>query len=351
MTFFVLILNFLDVRQEITPKAGWVPMYALAILAYVGCTIAFALIFVAESQKSTTETIVSSYDRSGSDGYSCQMISKVTASYQLASSDGEFTILAYDLVNVAESKSQFEEDINSADPCSQPLVYFPGSSSTLAFNGVTFYAAAMYKSEFAFANSFGNVDGILVLSISEGTKTTFYPSSGNKDFSIAAATNGALVYTSYMGSDMYTMYTAVLTNGVFSEIELMQLNDVPQLLLNDNVYNVYLLSNFTFYMVNMNDALPATLTTLFSIPNNGEQVLNAAVYNSGNSIKVYYTLYVVGPGPPGASHCKYWDQAADATFSFPCNPNTVGIAVDGLDRVYTVALDSLTSGKFTHILQ
>jgi hypothetical protein len=70
-----------DVRQETTPKAGWLPISVLAAFAYIRAIVAFAVIFVSESHKSTTETLIMTTDNTSQDGYACTMISKVTASY------------------------------------------------------------------------------------------------------------------------------------------------------------------------------------------------------------------------------------------------------------------------------
>jgi hypothetical protein len=77
------------------------------------------------------------------------MISKVTTSYEIASPTGYDPAQAFQLVNVIESKSQYEADYSAADPCNQPLVYFPGETMDLfpgryiRYGGAAFYGVDM----------------------------------------------------------------------------------------------------------------------------------------------------------------------------------------------------------------
>ena len=172
----LLPTEFYNVRQETTPKGRSDTMRFFAVVAYIVAVIVFISLCVTQSQQYTIETVIKSADLSGSDGYTCQMISKVTAAYTISSSE---PVVGYELVNVMESASQFSSDIASANPCYATQYIPPASPSVFLYAGS--------------AKGQGVFNGI-IYTLTAGSEMAGY-------FSILNTTNGQLVST--VNSNVY----------------------------------------------------------------------------------------------------------------------------------------------------
>jgi hypothetical protein len=313
-----------DVRQETTPKAGWLPMYGLAAFAYIGAIISFSVIFNSESHKSTTETLIGPADITGKDGYTCQMISKVTTSYELQSSTGDDPAQAFQLVNVIESKSQYEADYATADPCSQPLVYFPGETIDL-FPGryIQYTAAAFYGPDMAYIVTTGLESGIMYMNYTIGRFDAAPLPGYMLTSSIAIDAKGYAMTLGNYGDGTYGVYRVEVNITTNKYVNLINVTDViAPLILNDNLYNIYLAEHDTFTALDVYSS-PASNTTLFTT-RDGEFIRYAAVYNSGSSVKIYYVNNTDG--------ANVWEDGVFIDYGYV--QDCAGIAVDGEDNLY-----------------
>lgn len=309
-------------------------MYVLAGIAYVGCIVAFILMFISESHKSYVDTQIFSYDNSGNDGYSCQMISKVTASYEIPSNTDP--AMAYQLVNVIESKSDFEEDMRTADPCSHQLLYFPGTVEA-PFDGVsaTYGGVAFYKSEMAFVMTTLYAPMIMFYNYTYGTYDMYEPVSGTlvNAVAIGRTEHFSVVYLRSTGIEgAFEMYEVeVRSSGYYSENMVTQFtmllpsSEFQPRVLNDNHYNIYVMGNDTIYSVNIYGELLPPLVPLYTLQS-GAAFHRAAVHNDthGGGVKVYYV--------DSTMSCYVWSQLQDTVTNLHCLPSTVDVVVDGADE-------------------
>jgi hypothetical protein len=313
-----------DVRQETTPKAGWLPMSVLASLAYAGAIIAFSVIFVSESHKSTTETLIMTTDNTGQDGYTCQMISKVTASYEILSAVGQ-TSQAFQLINFIESKSQYEADYTIADPCSEPLEFFFGSRMTLYGAQVAVYGgAALYGEDTAVVAVYATGPNVLISNYCSGHYYTYSIDANIIMDSIAVDTDAKPIFIASDAPGVYSVYRLVIYSAYVSGEELLYTATLPDqpIILNDNLYNIYLAEHDTFTALDVY-ASPASNTTLFTT-RDGEFIRYAAVYHSGSTVKVYYINNTDG--------ANVWEGGVFTDLGH--QKDCTGIAVDGADNYY-----------------
>jgi hypothetical protein len=300
-------------------------MYAFATLSYIGAIIAFVCLFVTESRKSITDTIITPYDNTGQDGYTCQMISKVTASFQISSESGEDPSQEYNLVNIIESKSQFEQDIATADPCQLPLTIFPTEDITSGSMDVKYGAMTMRGEMMAYAFDVF-AEKIISYNYSVGTQKSAYVDYTPIMTSLAVDRDGYAIFLHEGNQYTKVVYRKdIIENHEAEEIYQFEQSSTP-LILNDNLNNIYLGQNTTFTALDVYSGYTATNTTLFTVPA-GQEIVHAAVYNSGTAIKVYYVnqigeLYMWQNGAP-----TYQDSFADPVLA---------IAVDGSDNLYAL---------------
>lgn len=325
-----LLALTIEIRAETAPKAGWCPTYLFTFLVYFSGILAFSLLYKYEAKKSTVETIIISYDSTGTDGYTCQMLSRVSASYQVPSAVDPS--LAYYLVNVVESESQCQNDLQVADPCSLPLTYYPGVTSPL-FNDLNVYGAVAMFSEdllYIFDITSTHSEPIDKYDYTTGTFSSL-------EFNLAA---GIFVDQSSMAMDCYG--NAVFVMNVYSVKQIGSTGDGPVveldfvwtdelLILNDNLYNMYLIAGQEFLTLDMYTQ-PGATTVLFDVGVN-DTIVYAAVYHDGVSPLVYYTtesskstgfLYTFKDGVSTAS----------SRLNLILNTHLHGMVVDGANNLY-----------------
>lgn len=319
-------------------------MLAFTVLVYVTAVASFTALYLNEASKSTTETVIVPYDKTGNDGYTCQMISRVSATYQIRSPD---PALAYNLVNVIELQAQCTADLQNANPCNTSMTYFPGTTTALPV-GTDYGAAVLYA------------DNLLFI-----FDTTLDPYLRNYDYttglindniyqvdyfaiptSLAVDRDGWPVYVakSDFSSDKI-VYRAFIDD---STVDLISFNTGWQYditILNDNLYNVYMIQNNTFLSLDVY-TVPAVSTVMFSTAAD-ERILYAAVYHDGAVPTVYYTT------------TRTYDEFAiimyrdgvnttlnSAAFSYPLK----GIAVSGSNQLYFLQLEAAFGGNVPALL-
>jgi hypothetical protein len=307
-------------------------MTAFATFAYMGAIIAFTVIFVTESHKSTTETLIMTTDITGQDGYTCRMISKVTDSYEIVSEAGYGSASqAFQLINVIESRRQYETDYAIADPCSKPLAYFPGTRDNLYMAmDVTYGAAALYADDTAFVAVSGASPIILRMNYTSGSSESYWLSADMLMNSLAVDADLQPIFLATESAGVYGVYRLVINSD--DSTEEVQIYSTAQpfepIILNDNLYNIYLAENTTFAALDVySDSTTGTAsinTTLFTT-RAGEYITHAAVYNSGSGIvKVYYIN--------NTQDATMWENGVFT--SLGQHLGCTGIAVDGSDHHY-----------------
>lgn len=341
----VIPTEFYDVREETHPKAGWVPMYGLTTLLYTAAVIAFTLLYVSEKQNGTVETIITAYDKTGSDGYTCQMISLVTATYQINTAADPS--LAYNLVNVMESATECSDNLQEASPCDHPLTYFPGSApATIEYStGTVFGAVALFGANltYTWVRQSDSYVYLAVYSYVDGSLGIVETPNMVSTTSLAADAGGNPVYIATMDG-----YAQLCRTNPSNALEVLYNTEQPYtpMVLNDNLNNIYIVLNNTFTAVDIYSH-PAESTLIFNV-SVSDEILYAAVYNSGNALVVYYVT--VASSAAGelctflhdVSSCSAWDYGSHATIK--------GLSVDGFNRLYLLILPSDGSGTYMYII-
>jgi hypothetical protein len=315
-------------------------MYAFAGFAYVGAIIAFAVIFASESSKATTETVISSTDNTGQSGYTCEMISKVTAAYEVPSVSGYDPAQAFQLINVIESNAKYEADYDLSDPCAQPLEFFPGEITPVLQNNGVVYGAGVFYGDDAVYYLASTGDGALLMRLNITNGAFFLDSFDVLTESIAVDAEDRALLLSSNGEDHYAVYRFVpdFASRTFSREEIYTVtSSFEPIILNDNLYNIYLAEHDTFTALDVDSGINGTAsnTTLFTT-RDGEFIRYAAVYNSGSSVKVYYVNNTGG--------ANVWEGGAITELGG--QRGCVGIAVDGKDRLLYLFAEDSKSGSF-----
>jgi hypothetical protein len=107
---------------ESKPKAGRPVMRILASISYFITFSVFAVLLWNALNQTTNETEISTADISGSDGWSCQMLSSVSQTYPL---NGGFDPEEYyELIQINEVGSQCTVNFQETSPCSDPSQFF-----------------------------------------------------------------------------------------------------------------------------------------------------------------------------------------------------------------------------------
>lgn len=259
-----------DVRQETTPKAAWFPMYILAIITYIVAIVIFVSLFVEESKIYATETTIQSHDLTGSNGYTCQMISKVTNSYDESLPLHTDMAQVYNLINIMQSKSQCVANLKTADPCAYQQSFFPGTSREVQPDQRYTVAVAIFDDEVAF---YLTKNGIM--RVYDYKSGQVFP--GDCDVPILD-TIGAnqFAQTISMGVDnKLNTYFSSGFDGINSSISQFNftslscaifysfVGNLDLSVFNDNFYNVFVLANHTTVYILDVYSLPATTTLLF----------------------------------------------------------------------------------------
>lgn len=186
----------------------------------------------------------------GSDGYTCRMISRVslttvgTAISEPSNSSS--------LVNVMESKSQCEADLKTAQPCSSPPTYIVGNSAKIAFEETEFVNLALFGDYALFLDDNWNLNSY---DYTRGTQRYV----GNAGYSSATSSmavdaQGILYIISDFGTGQGSNIVAL--NASFQVTNEDDVNTGHQIasfptrlngIANDNVYNLYVFDNKTVY--------------------------------------------------------------------------------------------------------
>lgn len=314
-------------------------MYSFTAVIYISAVIAFVLLYQNEARKSTTETIILPYDFSGNDGYTCQMISRVTGTYQIPSSLDPS--LAYNLANIMESKSQCESDLQVANPCGTPMVYFPGTASSFGAPGTAYGAAAIFHEHVVYMFDTSDAE-ITINSYDYSTGTyfsgEFYPVPVPITTSLAVNKFGSPIYLSRsLNSSTVQVRQADPADISLAEFE----NGSPNtIILNDNLYNIYVAVNNTFIYVNIY-AHPVVSTVIFSLAE-GDNILHAAVHHDGSSPTVFFYSTL---GAPTHTYYQYKDNSITAYDEIlPPNYIVSGLVTDG-DYVYFCEASTIRESK------
>ena len=326
-------------------------MFITSILIYTAAIVAFTLLFSYESGRSTVETIVVADDRTGTgaNDYTCQMISRVAASYQSPSYG--YPALAYNLVNVMETQKECKSNMAATSPCNTSMLYYPGTATDFSpAKGDTFGAAAMFGTNLVYVfSSESAYSNIISYDYSRGQYGTLGITSNYyaQPNTLAVDRNGYPIYVAlqYYSSTTLQVYRAYFSDNTVDTIAF-DTGSSFVLVFNDNLYNIYYSTrgNAPLLDLNANETFsygafyaldvytsPAVSTLLFNLTA-GETLLYAAVYNNGSSPTVYYwtssgevyTLYCFNHGSTTTLLTDYDDFSPG------------GLAVDGLNNLYAV---------------
>lgn len=336
----VIPTEFYDVREETTPKAGWGAMFGLTSLVYIAAVVAFANLFTNEAKKSTVETIITSSNLDGQDDYTCQMISKVSATYNYVPVNNSQLNYAYDLVSVIETEADCQNNLAAADPCGEPLTYFPGTSTVTFDSSHVIGAGVMYGNRSSIV--WDTADGYPLLTnydyTSGQTSNILIVKSGAVTASLAVDVDGYCIYIRDNNGDR-EVYRAATTANASAPIFALSLDYNP-VILNDNLYNIYLLQNNTFVYMNIYDNNPQEYN-LFSISAT-DAILCAAVYHNGVSPRVYYSTR------DSPTVVYSWSNGVTETKS--STPFAVKyLTVDAADNLYILLLDHLIGDDTTSL--
>jgi hypothetical protein len=210
------------------------------------------------------------------------MISRVSASYQFSSA--EDPAQAYNLVNVIESETQCVDNLQLADPCQFPLTYFPGTTSPLAAGDVAYEAAALFANNMLYVFNTGTITQLFCYDYTTGeTSNACYASDTSSiTSSLAVDKNGIPIY---MRPSSFTNTIIVCRSftgdSTWDTIDFDTGLNYNPTILNDNLYNIYLIENNTLVALDVY-TVPAVSTILFNVTE-GDTILYAAVYHDGVS--------------------------------------------------------------------
>jgi hypothetical protein len=298
------------------------------MVVYIGAAVAFACLFAFETKKFTTETIIIATDKTGQDGYTCEMISKVSQSYKFAATETED--LQYSLVNVIESLALFNADIEVANPCQQAPKYFPGTATQLfadAAEAMEFTQIAVHGPELAYLAV--NSNFLYRYNVTAGSIAQILTVIHSSQLSVDFNGNAVVYGFSGFGDDVLTGLFTVATNGDTTLVYPTP----PQenaLLARDAEYNMYLLeTNSSLWNLTAIDIYsnPAVASTVFSIDLAIPfAVISLAVYKADGGNLSAYLLYESGPA------YTLWDNGVVSMQ--PCPQQARQIFVDSSGTVY-----------------
>eukprot|EP01032_Pedospumella_encystans_P010517 gene10517-12284_t len=281
----VIPTEFYEIRAETEPRGDWNAMFGLTACLYFAVFAAFIAVYLYEGSRTHSQSKISDVDYKGEEGYTCQMLSKVTASYQYAN-DSNFisAILAYNLVNVKETQEHNGVNLAAAQPCNQPMTYFGGDAVPLFDKGETMGALAMFNDRVIYWIN-ANRKEVYAYEYQGGH---FYKIGGFDDLDLVTSTMavtrlGQPLNVVRNGNQTRSIYRF---SGDYQPLYDTGLNYDP-ILVNDNHYNLYLLEQDRFVFLNIT-AAPITETVLFQLTS-GEILKSASVYHDGVNPYVYFT--------------------------------------------------------------
>lgn len=261
-------------------------MFGLTACLYFVVFAGFIAVYFYEASKSYSESKISDIDYNGEEGYTCQMLSKVTASYRYVNQSSFIsTLLAYNLVNVKQTQEMSLSNFATAKPCDQPMSYFGGSGVSIFERGEELGALTMFSDH-------------VIYTINANRKEVYaYEYLGGYHYIVGV----------FHGLDLVTNTLAVAKQGqplcvvreanhnrtiyIYTGINIPLYDtglSYDPILVNDNYYNVYFIAADRFVFLNIT-ATPITETTLFQLTN-GEVIKSASVYHDGINPHVYFTI-------------------------------------------------------------
>jgi len=264
---------------------------------------------ITESQSFTTETVIKTADVSGSDGYTCQMISKVTADYTISDTvDGLSQTFA--LVNVMESSTACGSNFKAADICTMPL---STSGSSVTANAVAYNPEGLF---------YYLADNIVYYGQSDSTGlmlTTSAFTGGSLD-NLVIGSDGSF-YSSYSSK----IYKYVASTGTWTELTGVTFTSTP-VIVQDNLNNLY----YTLidecggvYSLSVSGTVMSSV--LLFTPASGCIECGPPVYNDdGNYDCVGTTVSCTGGGDlavynpgTGAANIEYYYTKFMCTYTYP----------------------------------
>jgi hypothetical protein len=304
------------------------PMYSFALVAYIAALVSFVLLYIDASHRTYTDTVILSYDNTGRDGYTCQMISKVNQVYTEEADLSTLPSFEYYLVNVMEIASQYEHAVTKLDPCIAPQQYFPGTftdpfaDALVDIGGITLYGNDMAYATMVAASA---TPTIAYYNYTSGSFVSYFCNPSIVLGSLAVDRDGYPIYLSFDRFGVYNVWRSVPTpdevGGEFDELIYTTTQSSHVTILNDNRYNIYLVLNTSVFSLDVYDN--AGMTKLFAVGGD-DTIKHAAVYSSGTSVKVYYIN--------STDYCISWENGVFTTEQRV--QHALAIAVDGLDHLY-----------------
>lgn len=281
----VIPTEFYEVRAETEPRADWNAMFGLTACLYFAVFAGFIAVYLYEASKSYSESKISDIDYDGENGYTCKMLSKVTASYRYVNQSSFIsTLLAYNLVNVQETQKISLHNFATAKPCDQPMSYFGGDSVPIFEKGEELGALTMFSDHVIYTININRKEVYAyeylggyhyIVGVFHGldlvTNTLAVTKLGQPLCVVREASQNRTIYI-YTGTNI-PLYDTGLT--------------YDPILVNDNHYNLYLIEDDRFVFLNIT-ASPITETILFQLTN-GEVIKSASVYHDGIDPHVYFT--------------------------------------------------------------
>eukprot|EP01032_Pedospumella_encystans_P008534 gene8534-10119_t len=263
-------------------------MLGFATVAYLAVLVAFILLVLDTSSNYTNEVKIMSRDVTGTDGYTCEMISKVTNTYTTNSVDDPST--SYYLINIIESKEQCLSNLAVADPCSSPQSYIAGDTSPADYEGSLYIALGLYVNDTAYKfDSFGTFG---IYTYANGTSRFSENLFDITSNFIGIDVLGNAYYLRRFGAGCAAVTCVVMATPSFSTKVVAEYNTSYSGIINDNLYNLYLYDNTTLYEVDyLGNADSQKLLMQLEQFEGGLNIVSAAVNSSDNLHSVYFVSH------------------------------------------------------------
>jgi len=302
-------------------------MRVFSVLAYLAGFILFVVLCATEANNFITETSIKDSDETGEGGQTCQMISKVSATYSVEA--GVEPMQNYYMVNVMESSSQAASDLSEASQC---------ANTQFSAGVTTEYSPTMGEMAYAPDGSlyFLSVTPEVVTSIaSDGVLSTYgMPPGGSNYDNVAVGPSGALYFAGYE-------YVSETSGGSWEMVQ-----DLPKSskIVQDNFNNLYYIDGCSFYSITVTN-LVATTNLVFAISSSCTGIGSFGIFNPGtNAASIqYYFEKNDNTASTITTYVMYEDGVYTTLpqFTIPNSNGYPSMAVDGSGNVYQVG-DGLT---------
>ena len=316
-------------------------MRLLAIVAYATAACVFVALIVTQSQKFTSETVIETTDVTGVDGWTCQMISKVNALYSV---DGHVEPkLNYALVNVMESYSQCQANVQATMPCNATVFVYgtsaefditPGANYEV-FELVTFGGALFYfLSELS--SPFPRVPYVSNISSGEMNQAVFYGFNGGSGLGVD---DRGLIYTTSGGTIFQsegTLWTPLAGSpgAAASDMVLYQ----------DNLNQLYYTTSCNVFALDaVSGSAVITLVYNASVVCSGtDEIASLAVYNPGSGGEAIEICFTVQNTTSAVTYC-YATSLTTATTAAGDSP----LAMDSSGSLYHLTANQVIKLNIT----